>query len=239
LATETKKIIKEKTMRNKLLALLLFVTLQISAQTHIEYFDIDSKYIDETRTIAVSSPKQYKNSTKTYPIILILDDGLLFKTVNGIVNQLSNTSRMPETIVVSLSTGDKHRNYFAPNLYNNHRDRKYNYGNNQEEFVRFLQLELLPTIEKKYRTNNFKTIVGFSPSSAIALYTLVNKPDLFQAYICFAAGNIIGDGYNKGERLIEGLEKLYAKNKMRQNQLYVVLGSKDADGQPYCTITIC
>jgi len=225
-------------MRNKLLALLLFVTLQISAQTHIEYFDIDSKYIDETRTIAVSSPKQYKNSTKTYPIILILDDGLLFNTVNGIVNQLSNTSRMPETIVVSLSTGDKHRNYFAPNLYNNHRDRKYNYGNNQEEFVRFLQLELLPTIEKKYRTNNFKMIVGFSPSSAIAVYTLLNKPDLFQAYVCFAAGNIIGDGYNKGERLIEELEKLYAKNKMRQNHLYVVSGSKDADGQPYISTNI-
>ncbi len=220
------------------LLILLLLSAQTFAQTKIEHFDIDSKYIDETRKLTIALPQQYENSTKKYPIILILDDGLLFNTTSAIVNQLSNTSRMPESIVISLSSGEKHRNYFSPNLYNNHQNRMYNYGNHQEEFINFLEFELLPLIKKKYRVNNFKTFVGFSPSSAIGLYTLLNKPDLFQAYICFAAGNIIGDGYKKDKRLIEELEKLYSKDKEKPNYLYVVSGSKDAESQPYINTNI-
>lgn len=204
----------------------------------IERLILASKYIDETRTINISLPNGYADSTKKYPIILILDDELLFNTTSNIVNQLSNTSRMPESIVISLSSGEKHRNYFAPNLYNNHQNRVYNYGNHQKEFVNFLELELLPLLEKKYRTAHFKTFVGFSPSSVIGLYTLLNKPNLFQAYICFASGNIIGDGYEKEKRLIEELETLYTQSKIKQSYLYVVSGSKDAESQPYINTNI-
>ncbi|UII31474.1 hypothetical protein LVD17_24585 [Fulvivirga ulvae] len=220
-------------MKIKLLILLLLVSSPLFAQSSIEHLTIESKYIDETRTLNIALPSEYENSTKKYPLIIVLDDNLLFNTTSAIVNQLSNTSRMPESIVISISSGEKHRNYFAPNLFNNHRDRMYNYGNHQEEFVKFLELELLALIEKKYRTTNFKTLIGFSPSSVIGLYILLKKPNLFQAYICFAAGNIIGDGYKKDERLIEELEILYRQNEIKQSYLYVVSGSKDANSQPY------
>lgn len=225
-------------MKIKLFLFLILASSSLSGQTTIEHLTIDSKHINETRTINIALPNEYKNSTKKYPLILILDDGLLFNTTNAIVNQLSKTSRMPESIVISLSPGEKHRNHFAPNLYNNHRNRMYNYGNHQEKFINFLELELLPLIEKQYRTANFKTFIGFSPSSAIGLYTLLNKPNLFQAYLCFAAGNIIGDGYKQDERLIEELENLYSQNEIKQSYLYVVSGSKDANSQPYINTNI-
>lgn len=222
----------------KIKIFLLLVSSSIFAQIEIKHLTIDSKFIGETRTLNISLPNKYQYSTKKYPLIIVLDDGLLFNTTNAIVNQLSNTSRIPESIVVSLSAGEKHRNYFAPDLFNNHRNRKYNYGNHQEEFVKFLELELLPLIEKNYRTTHFKTFIGFSPSSVIGLYTLLNKPNLFQAYICFAAGNIIGDGYNKDKRLIEELENLYSQNEIKQSFLYVVSGSKDAESQPYINVNV-
>ncbi|WP_196890432.1 alpha/beta hydrolase [Aureivirga marina] len=225
-------------MKKKLFVFLFLITLKITAQTTLKQFEINSKFIGETRNIKVSLPNQYENSIKRYPIVLILDDALLFETTNAIVNQLSNTTRMPESIVISISSREKHRNYFAPNLYNNNRDRSYNYGNHQEEFLQFLELELLPKIKKSYRINDFRTLIGFSPSSAFTLYTLMEKPDLFQAYICFAAGNIIGDGKQKGNRLIEDLEKFYAKNEIKQNYLYVVSGSLDADKQPYIDVNV-
>ena len=225
-------------MNIKLVIFLLLATSRFSAQNSIENFTIDSEYIDENRIVTVTLPKEYKNSIKKYPLILVLDEGLLFNTTSAIVNHLSNTSRIPESIVVSLSSGEKHRNYFAPNLYNNHRNRMYNYGDHQDEFINFLEFELLPLLEKKYRTATFKTFIGFSPSSVIGLYTLLNKPNLFQAYICFAAGNIIGDGYGKDKRLIEELVTLYGKDEIKQNFLYVVSGSKDASSQPYITTNI-
>jgi predicted alpha/beta superfamily hydrolase len=216
----------------------LLTSNALLAQSSIEYVSIDSKHINETRKVTVNLPKEYKNSTKKYPLLLVVDEELLFNTTSAIVNQLSNTSRMPECIVVSLSSGNKHRNHFAPNLYNNHRDRIYNYGNHQDEFIKFLELELFPTLEEKYRTAAFKMYIGFSPSSAIGLYTLLNKPNLFQAYICFAACNIIGDGYQKDERLIEELENLFAQKSIKQNYLYIVSGSKDAASQPYINTNI-
>ena len=145
----------------KILIVLLLVFNVLEAQTKIEHLDIDSKHIDETRTIHIALPKDYHKSTKKYPIILILDHGLLFNTTSAIVNQLSSTSRMPESIVISMSPGEKHRSYFAPNLYSNNRNRKYNYGDNQEKFVQFLEYDLLPLIEKKYRVNSFKSLIGF------------------------------------------------------------------------------
>ncbi len=220
-------------MKQKLLIILIVLSNQLFAQNKIEHFDIKSKYLQETRTVNIALPEQYELSTKEYPLILTLDNDLLFNTTTAITNQLSKTSRMPESIVVSFSAGGKHRNYYSPNLYNNHRDRKYNYGNHQEELLGFLENELLPLIEKKYRVAKFRIMIGFSPSSVFSLHSLLIKPDLFQAYICFAAGNIIGDGYAKDERLIEELEKLYGKQQLTQNYLYVVSGSKDAEGQPY------
>ena len=220
-------------MKFKTLLFFLLVTTRFLAQTTLEHLTIDSKHIDESRKLTIALPNEYHKSTKKYPIILILDDGLLFNTTSAIVNQLSNTSRMPESIVISISAGEKHRSYFAPNLYSNHRHRRYNYGDHQDKFVQFLELEVLPLISEKYRTTNFKTFIGFSPSSIIGLHTLLQKPNLFQAYICFAAGNIIGDGYEKNERLIEKLETLYAQNKVNQSYLYIVSGSKDAISQPF------
>ncbi|MCK8522829.1 alpha/beta hydrolase-fold protein [Aquimarina sp. D1M17] len=225
-------------MKFQIVILLLLISYRFIAQTKVEHLTIDSKHINETRTLNITLPNQYEKSTKKYPIILVLDDGLLFNTTSAVVNQLSNTSRMPESIVISISPGEKHRNYFAPNLYSNHRKRRYNYGDHQEEFVKFLEFELLPLIEKRYRIHSFKTFVGFSPSSIIGLHTLLHKPNLFQAYICFAAGNIIGDGYKKDERLIENLETLYNKLETKQSYLYIVSGGKDAESQSFINTNV-
>ncbi|TJY35973.1 alpha/beta hydrolase-fold protein [Pontimicrobium aquaticum] len=213
--------------------LALVISNQFYAQNKIEHFDVDSKYLQETRTVSIALPKNYEQSAKRYPLILTLDQGLLFHTTTAIANHLSSSSRMPESIVVTLSAGSKHRNYYAPNLYNNHRDRLYNYGDHQEELLNFIEYELLPLIEEQFRVAKFRMLVGFSPSSVFSLYTALVKPNLFQAYICLAAGNIIGDGYAKDERLIEALEKLYNVQQPTQQYLYIVSGSKDAEGQPY------
>ncbi len=220
-------------MKFKLSLLLIVLSNQLFSQNTIEKFQLQSEYLKDSITIHIALPEQYELSSKNYPTVLIIDHDLLFNTTTAITTQLSRTSRMPESIVVSISAGSKHRNYYSPNLYNNHRNRPYNYGNHQEQLLNFLEKELLPEIKQKYRVAKFKTLVGFSPSAVFAVHTLLTRPNLFQAYICFAAGNSIGDGYSKDQRLIEDLEKLYREERITQNYLYVVSGSKDAESQPY------
>lgn len=221
-----------------LLVLMLIASHQTFAQSTVEHLEIASEYLQETRKVNLALPEKYGQSTKVYPLILLLDHELLFDVTTGITDQLSATTRMPESIVVSLSAGGKHRNYYAPNLYNNHRNRSYNYGDHQDELLGFIEMELLPLLEKKYRLAKFRMLVGFSPSSVFALQTLLNKPGLFQAYICLAAGNIIGDGYSRDTRLIENLEELYKNPGIPEHYLYVVSGGKDAESQPYIKVNV-
>ena len=209
-----------------------FVGFQTNAQNRIDTFKVESKPLQETRTIKVALPFGYDYSIKTYPILVVLDNQLLFSTTTALVNQLSSTSRMPESIVVTIIEGNKHRAYYSPNLYDNVNNRYYGYGNHQDELTHFLSDELLPELEDRYRLANFRTLIGFSPSSVFALHSFSKNQDLFQAYIALAAGNIIGDGYTKGTNLIDEIEKASIINKSNNKFLYIVSGGKDVEDQP-------
>tara|TARA_R110002072_G_scaffold289032_3_gene455836 strand:+ start:8734 stop:9966 length:1233 start_codon:yes stop_codon:yes gene_type:complete len=209
-----------------------FVVFQVNAQNSIDTFKVESKSLQETRTIKVALPFGYDYSIKTYPIVVVLDNQLLFSTTTALINQLSSTSRMPESIIVTIIEGDKHRAYYSPNLYDNIKNRNYGYGNHQDELTHFLSDELLPELEDRYRIANFRTLIGFSPSSVFALHTFSKNQDLFQAYIALAAGNIIDDGYTKGTNLIDEIEKSSINNKSNYKFLYIVSGGKDVEDQP-------
>ena len=207
-------------------------TLQVNAQNRIDSFKVESKPLQETRTIKVALPNTYEYSTKSYPIIVVLDNQLLFSITSALVNQLSVTSRMPESIVVTIVEGKRHRAYYSPNLYDNIKNRNYGYGDHQDELTQFLSDELLPTLENRYRLADFRILIGFSPSSVFTLHTFSKNQDLFQAYIALASGNIIGDGYLKGRTLIEDIEKASTKNTSSSKFLYIGSGGKDLEDQP-------
>ena len=224
-------------MKKNILLLIICVFTQVigfhvNAQNRIDAFKVESKSLKETRTIKVALPFGYEHSIKSYPIIVVLDNQLLFSTTTALVNQLSSTSRMPESIVVTIVEGNKHRSYYSPNLYDNIKNRNYGYGDHQDELTQFLNDELLPKLESKYRVADFRTLVGFSPSSVYTLHTFSKNQDLFHAYIALASGNIIGDGYIKGETLIDDIEESFTKNDSRRRFLYIVSGGRDLEDQP-------
>ena len=49
--------------------------------------------------------------------------------------------------------------------------------------LNYFENDLLTAIDKKYRTNGFRIYSGFMSNGAIGLYTLLNRPQLFNAYI--------------------------------------------------------
>jgi uncharacterized protein len=57
-----------------------------------------------------------------------------------------------------------------------------------EAFLSFIEKELIPSIEKTYRTNGQRILKGQSLSGLFTLYALLTKPTLFEAYIGHSAG---------------------------------------------------
>jgi hypothetical protein len=52
-----------------------------------------------------------------------------------------------------------------------------------DRFFNFIQSELMPEIEKRYRTVPYKIFVGHSLGGLIAIHILTSRPEMFDAYI--------------------------------------------------------
>ena len=52
-----------------------------------------------------------------------------------------------------------------------------------DAFLRFLKEELIPEIDRTYRTKPYRIIVGHSFGALLALHALQSEPDVFQGYI--------------------------------------------------------
>ncbi len=137
-----------------------------------------SNSLSKSREITISLPASYdKNLTKRYPILILLDGDYLFDAFNGALNYGAHWDDFPEVIVVGISQ-------------NNERTTDCSYNSNDglptknaSLFYEFISNDLLPTIEKKYRTSSFKIIAGYDLTAGFINFFLYKDTSLFNAYI--------------------------------------------------------
>ncbi|TGV02310.1 alpha/beta hydrolase [Flavivirga rizhaonensis] len=180
--------------------LLLFVSLNLRAQ--VKYETIQSSKLGEDRQLKIQLPRGYKTNTdKTYPLFIVLDGDYMFEAVAGNVDYYSYWEDMPESIVVGINQVDKR---FDDCMYSEQNSLPIDTG---AAFYEFIGLELIPYIEKKYRTTNFKVAVGHGETANFINYYLLKPKPLFQGYIAVSpelAPNMI-------DYLPERLSKLESK----------------------------
>jgi len=197
------------------------------------YF-LKSKILNETRIIDVSLPEQYHASSykKTYPVILVLDGQFMFDSVTGVVRHLSSVDRMPESIIIGMPNPKGKRSHYSPNLYINGslnwgEEGKVDFGDKPEHLIEFFKQELFPFIHSTFRAANFKTLVGLSPTSAFTLHTVWKAPELFQAHIAIAAGDVLRLAYEPNKSIAKTIHNFYRENPNNKSYLYV--SSADGD----------
>ncbi|NQZ05762.1 MAG: alpha/beta hydrolase [Algicola sp.] len=141
-----------------------------------ETHTITSSVMAEQRKILISLPTSYaQNKDKTYPVLYLLDGDSHFHQTTGIVNWLSN-SLIPELIVVGVPNTNRGRD-LSPTLAENGKPQ------GAEKFMGFFEKELLPYIDKHYRTAPYRVLTGHSMGGMFGLNVLATKPDLFDAFI--------------------------------------------------------
>lgn len=186
-----------------------------------KYEKIYSQILKEERTLLVYLPDDYEQSNKHYPVIYQLD-GSKSLYLRGIaaIERLTGENYIPEVIYIAVANTERNRDMLPfKTVY--HRT-----AGGADNFIKFLSEELIPFVDKKYRTASFNSIVGFSHSGQFVLYTLLTKPDSFDAYIsCSPSISFDPDYfYNK-------LIDLLNKNESLEKTLSIVYGS--AEGKEY------
>ena len=155
---------------------------------------IDSKFLNEKRTINIYLPEDYhENDTAHYPVIYILDGGMEedFIHLVGLVrfNTQPWIARFPRSIVVGIENTKRRRDFtfevgsldFLKEM-NIPKEQFVEYGGS-EKYISFLKHELRMNIDSLYRTSGENTVIGESLGGLLATEILLEHTELFSYYI--------------------------------------------------------
>lgn len=171
---------------------------------YTEVIDLESEYNECEYSLFIRFPNNYKNGDRSYPVMFLLDPEYLFSICYNIRNIYDNY------IVVGVGHKDmdfkeldsKVREYKTD--INRPRDflpwkldkRIFREGTPEalndeiisasgyaENFAKFTTLQVIPLIDKQFRTTSDRTLVGHSFGGVFASFMLVCYPEFFTQYI--------------------------------------------------------
>lgn len=147
-----------------------------------DYFPIHSAATGRTYHIHVRLPEGYDPAAATlYPTVYLTDGDSLFPILAANHLFLTYDDGLPEAIVVGIAYGG-----FDPAV--NRRNIDFQSPGEgvapdvagASAFQRFLKAELIPGIERRYRSDAARRVLfGQSRGGAFVLYSAVTDPDLF------------------------------------------------------------
>jgi len=165
----------------------------------IDTLTIDSKILSESRTILIFKPTGLIN-TDSIPIIYMLDGEFSRYRFEKIANGYSN-----QIIGVGIINTDRRRDLLPINQ--------------ADKFNSFIETELIPFVDSKYVSHK-RVLFGHSFGGAFTIYSMINKPGLFEKYIASSPTPIMN--------LIDTEIYRQLNNKLTTDiKFYLSYGSKD------------
>jgi predicted alpha/beta superfamily hydrolase len=150
---------------------------------------IHSTILNEERIAIVHLPRNYsKDTLQKYHVMYVLDGTSQDQHTADKITVLSDAGLIPEAIVIGLpnTRGNRERDQTPPFMRTNVDDQNSPFGA-ADKFLSFIEKELIPFIDSNYRTSGYTTLSGNSRGGLFVLYSLIEKPDLFQARFCYSA----------------------------------------------------
>ncbi|WP_230471148.1 alpha/beta hydrolase [Hymenobacter jejuensis] len=141
----------------------------------------------EKRILNIYVPEGYSDKDTTrYPVVYLLDGSADedFIHVVGLYqfNNFSWIERVPKSIIVGIANVDRKRDFtYATTIEAD--KKRYPTAGHSDKFIAFLESELQPYIQAKYKTAASKTLIGQSLAGLLATEVLLKKPNLFSQYI--------------------------------------------------------
>jgi uncharacterized protein len=164
---------------------LLLLTSGIAVAEPVLYgqqHSLRSAVLNEERTYRVSLPDSYASAKdRRYPVLYVLDGKSHFLHTSASAGYLGAQGEIPEMIVVAIDSTVRIRDFTQSDW-----STAWVGGGGAANFKRFLSTELIPAVERAYRTDGFRVLAGHSAGGQFALYCLTAEPSLFHAYFAFS-----------------------------------------------------
>lgn len=193
----------------KLISFLIIIIILLTgcskenATAKNENINLFSNILNEERMITVSLPDNYDGNKNNFPVLYVLDGETHFTHAAAAVSYLSDNGYLPEMIVVALINVDRNRDFSPVHVDN------IPTSGGADAFLNFLSDELIPYMNINYRTSGYDVLMGHSFGGVFAVYSLLEKPGLLDAYIAvspflqFADEHMVDEAEKKFETEVD------------------------------------
>ena len=179
---------------------------------------ISSAIMGESREFWISLPDRYLESGEKYPVIYMLDGEFNFNSgVIGGIRYAAQLGEIPEFIIVGIKNTNRSKDIFPEEITYGDGSKD---GGRADQFLDFIRTELIPHIDKDYRTENFRVLYGTSNTGFTAVYALFRNPELANDYVAASATLRLPFFLSKRDQLIRDF-------KGGKRQLALVMGERD------------
>ncbi len=184
-------------------------------------YTVHSQILDEDRPVLVHTPAGYEGSLAHFPVIYVLDGPDHFHHTSGTMEFLAANNRMPHAIVVAVPNTSDRTHDLTPPVTVPDTANQFPTAGGADDFLRFLQDELRPWVEREYRTAPYRILIGHSFGGLFATHALINEPQAFNAYISISPALWWDD-----ETWKEKAESMFEDHPDLNGSLYITMGSE-------------
>ncbi|KZN43956.1 alpha/beta hydrolase-fold protein [Pseudoalteromonas luteoviolacea] len=208
-----------------ILTALLFL-LSMSSGLAAEQLNItktlSSKILSEQRTVTILLPDSYyTNEQKVFPVLYRLDGKENIPLESAVLNKLHRSGAAPEMIIVAIENTDRARD-LAPTVNYDPRG-PVGVGGGGDKFLDFIEKELIPEVNRTFRTHDFKVFSGASIGGLLVLHAMQSRPYLFQGHIAYSPAVWWG-----AHSTLKNVKTFVTKRQTFDNYLYINIGSEPA-----------
>jgi hypothetical protein len=182
-------------MKNQLIILFIIVNLSFLSNLLIaQKIDskilkmvnsriIHSKVLNQKRKLFIYKPQIDIFSEAPLPVLYMMD-GENIAMVAGIVDSLINSGDFPPMIIVGIANyKDERTNDLTPVPLTTNQYFSATKSGGGNLFLKFIKDEVIPLVNKDYKTSNEKILFGHSFGGLMSVYCLLMYPELFNDYI--------------------------------------------------------
>src|SRR5688500_13136634 len=166
-------------MRTLLLLLTLLPTLPSFASS--AWITVNSKVFGTNREVLVSVPDSYATGGQRYPVLYVTDGTTQALHTIATAKALSDIGRMPEMIVIGLRHDDRIHELTPTKVAQTTVDgeaMRFPTSGGAARLRAFIETELIPHVERHYRTEPYRILAGHSLGGMFALDAFFTNPKL-------------------------------------------------------------
>jgi predicted alpha/beta superfamily hydrolase len=184
-----------------------------------------SAILGAQREYLVHLPESYAtDTTARYPVLYVLDGGSQSGHTASSAELLSRVGLIPEVIVVGVPSVDgdtRNRDYTPPDMRLD-TDRPGGLHGEADRFLNSLRSELLPLIERTYRTTRPRMLAGWSRGGLFVVYSELTAPALFDARFAYSPAL-----WRENDLIVEQADRALASDSLVRGFLYLSLGDAE------------